>query len=60
MSNTVGVLSEAGTDYPSRTPEFTPDIMLGSVLPNFLVFVMSCYVSLRSDFREVMSFMISA
>jgi hypothetical protein len=25
-----------------------------------LVFVMSCYVSLRSDFREVMSFMISA
>jgi hypothetical protein len=60
MSNTVGVLSEAGTAYPSRAPEFTPDIILGSLLPHFLVFVMFYYVSLLSDFRDVMFVTMSA
>ena len=44
MSNTAGVLSEAGTAYPSRAlDEFTPGFLflVGSVL---LIFLVLCVV----------------
>jgi len=43
MSNTVGVLLEAGTAYPSRAPEFTTGFLVGSVL---LIFLVLCVVLL--------------
>ena len=33
-----GVLYEAGTAYPSRSPEFTPILLVVSVLIIYLVF----------------------
>ena len=51
----MGAWSEAGTAYPSRSPEITPRIPDGSVLSIFLVFVLSYYVSLASEFHVVMS-----
>ena len=61
ISNTAGVLSEAGTAYPSRASEFTPGFLVGSVLLIlFRFFVLSEYVSLRSEFRVVMAVTISA
>ena len=62
MSNMTGVLLEAGTVYPSRAPTFTPGFfMVWSVLLIFLFFfVLSYYVSLRSEFRVMMSVTISA
>jgi hypothetical protein len=41
MSNTVGILEKAGTAYPSRPPEFTPGLLVGSVLL-ILKFVLCC------------------
>ena len=61
MSNTAGVLLEAGTDYPSRTHDFAHGFFLVvSVLLIFLVFGLSYYVSLLSEFRVVMSVTISS
>ena len=40
--------------------EFTPDFFVWSVLLIFLVFELSYYVSLRSEFHAVVSFTISA
>jgi len=37
----MGVLKEAGTAYPSRTPEFTPWFMVVSVLLMVQFFVLS-------------------
>ena len=46
---------QAGLVYPSRAHEFTPGFMVGSVLLIFLgFFVLSYYVSLRSEFLVVM------
>ena len=45
MSNTAGVLWQAGTAYPSRAPEFTPGFLVGSVLLSFKFFVLFYYVS---------------
>ena len=44
MSNTEGVLWEAGTSYPSREPEFASSFLVVSVLLIFSVFrvVLSC------------------
>ena len=42
-SNMEGELEESGTDYPSRTPEFTPRFLVGSVL---LIFLVICVVVL--------------
>ena len=53
-----GVLKEVGTAYPSRAPEFTPGLLVGSVL--LIFFVLSYYVSVCSEFRFVMSVTISA
>jgi hypothetical protein len=39
MSNTVGVLSEAGTAYPSRALELSPVFFVKSVLLFFVVFL---------------------
>jgi len=63
MSSTSGVLKEAGTAYPSRAHEFTPGFVVGSVLFIFYFFyslVFSYYVSLRSEFRVLISVTISA
>jgi len=43
LSNTTGVLYEAGIVYPSRAPEFTPGFFVGSVL---LIFLTLCVVLL--------------
>ena len=53
MSNTVGVLCEAGTAYPSRAHEFIHGFFVGSVLLILLVFCMCLYVlspDVRYDF----------
>jgi hypothetical protein len=51
----------AGTTYPSQSPEFSPDIFCGvHVAHVFSFFVLPYYVSLRSEFRVVMSVTISA
>ena len=61
MRNMADVLIEAGNTYPSPAPKFTSGLFLvGSVLLIFLFFVLSYYVSLRSEFRVVMSVTISA
>jgi hypothetical protein len=63
MSSTAGVLKEAGTAYPSRAHEFTPGFVVESVLFIFYFFyslVFSYYVSLRSEFRVLISVTISA
>jgi hypothetical protein len=63
MSSTAGVLKEAGTAYPSRAHEFTPGFVVVSVLFIFYFFyslVFSYYVSLRSEFRVLISVTISA
>ena len=39
MNNMGGVLSEAGTAYSSRAPEFTPSFLVGSVLLIFFSFL---------------------
>jgi hypothetical protein len=48
------------TAYPSWTPQFIPCFLVGSVFLIFLVFSLSYYVSLQSEFRVVMSITISA
>jgi hypothetical protein len=49
MSNTASVLSEAGTAYPSRAPEFTTGFCGVRVAHLFSFFVLSYFkVSLRS------------
>ena len=58
MSVTVGVLLEARSAYPLRAPECTPGFFWWGRVANF--FVLSYYVSLRSEFRVVMSLTISA
>ena len=50
MSNTHGILYEAGTAYPSRAPAFTPSCSMGSVLLTVLVFALSYYLSVRFYF----------
>jgi len=61
MSNTAGVLLEVGTDYPSRTHEFTPGFFGGvRVAHLFSFFMLSYYVSLLSEFSVVMSVTISS
>jgi hypothetical protein len=57
MSSTVGVLLKAGTAYPSRAPEFTPNCMVLSVLLIFLVFCVVHLCVLPSELRVVMSAM---
>ena len=55
MSSTAGVLLKTGKS------ESIPGLLVGSVLFIFIVFFMfSYYVSLRSEFRIVMSVTISA
>ena len=44
-----GILKEVGTAYPSQAPQFTPGLLVGSVLLIFLV--LSYYVSICSEFR---------
>ena len=62
--NKAGILREAGTAYSSEAPEFTPVCWVGFVLLIFLLFVCVCVlpycVSLRSEFRVVVSAKISA
>ena len=57
ISNTAGVLEEAGTAYPLRAPELTPGFL---VLLKKKKIVLSYYVYLRTEFRIVMSITISA
>jgi hypothetical protein len=45
MSNTAGVLLEAGTVYPSRVPDFTSGFLVGSIL---FIFSVVYVVLLRS------------
>jgi hypothetical protein len=47
MSNTQGILFEAETAYPSRTPALIPSFSMGSVILIVLIFVLSYYLSLR-------------
>jgi hypothetical protein len=53
MSNTTGVLWEAGTTYPSRAPEFTLGLWWCPGWSSFSLFVLSYYEYLRSEFRVV-------
>ena len=55
-----GCLIRAGTAYPSRAPHFTPDFWWGPCCSSFWFFVLPYYVSLRSEFRVVMSVTIYA
>ena len=54
MSNTAGVLKEAGTAYPLLAPEFTPGFLVGYVLLILLVFLccpVMCHCVLSSVLR---------
>ena len=53
ISNTTGVLLEAGTTYPSRAPEFTVGLWWCPVWSSFSLFVLSYYEYLRFEFRVV-------
>ena len=53
MSNTTGVLWEAGTTYPSRAPEFTLGLWWCPGWSSFSLFVLSYYEYLRFEFRVV-------
>ena len=53
MSKTAGVVLEAGTVYSSQALAFTPGFLVVRVTHLFSFFVLSYYVSLRSEFREV-------
>ena len=55
MSNMTVVLREAGTVYPSRTPEFTPGFLVRFVLPIYLGLLCCPIMCLCSEFRVVMS-----
>ena len=51
--NTTGATSGAGTAYPFGSPEFTPNIFVGFVLPNlqfYVCFVDSCLQLLSISF----------
>ena len=56
--SSITVKTFTGTAYHSRAPEFNLGFFVGSVLFIFLFFV-SIYVSLRYEFRVVMSITIS-
>ena len=43
MNNTMGVLPETGTAWPSLSSEFTPCLFVGSVLVIFLIFRVVCF-----------------
>ena len=58
MSNTAVTLSEAVSANSSRAPAFPIGFLVGSVLLPF--FMLSYYVSLRSEFHVIMSVTISA
>jgi len=59
MSNTAGVLSEAGTTYLSRAPEFTPGFFRGVRVAHLFRFLCCPIMCLRSKFRLMMSVPIS-
>jgi len=59
MSNTACVLSETGTAYYSRAPEFNPGFLVGMRFGHFVQvwFAVSYYMSLCSEFRVMTSVM---
>ena len=61
MSNTVGILSETPTANPFASTRVQPPVFWWGPYSHLVsIFVLSYYVSLRSEFRVVMSVTISA